>query len=196
MADGLRYRFDKLDQLRDRFDPRIVEKAVRSSIRKTALKLRTKLSKRVRERYNVPARVIARHAKLENFFQSRSQPFSILRYVGSKIGLINFGARSRIVRTAKGKRRGVSVQVLKEGGRKVVKSEPAFIATGANENRHVFARTGEGRFPIVSLKGPSVAEMVGRDEVIDDANAFMSGELPRIFDNEMEFFLLRKVGLR
>lgn len=196
MPAEIRYRFEDLDKLQRRFDPNVVRKAVRSSIRKTVAKLKTFVRKRVRQRYNVPARVVARHTKLQHFFQSRDKPFSILAYVGSKIGLINFGARPRIMRTARGKRRGVTVQVLKDEPRKLVTSVPAFIATGANQNRHVFARTSEARYPIVALTGPAVAQMVSHDEIIDQADKFTGQELPKQFANEMEHFLLRQVGLR
>lgn len=198
----LRYKFTDLDKLKKAFDPKIVEKAQRSTVKKTAAKARTWLSRRARQVYTVTAGVVARHSKLENYFGDPQQPFSVIRYVGSRIGLINFASRERLVRTDKGLRRGVSVRVRKDHKRSVVKGRkgrdqsPGFIATGNNDNTHIFARRGDSKLPISAMYGPSVAEMIGREEVQGQMSAFVGSEMPAIFDHEMEYFLLKQVGLR
>lgn len=197
----LRFELRDIDKLKRAFDPAIVQRAQQSAIRKTTRKLRTELSKRVRMRYNVAANVVAKHTSLDTLFARPDNPMAILKYVGGKIGLVNFGATKRIVRGVgksgrRYKRTGVSVRVLKGEKRKILRSVPGFIAKGENDNVHIFYRTGDTRGPIVSVQGPSVAEMVGRHEVMSGADTFLSQELPKSFSNELEFFLLRKVGLR
>lgn len=203
----IRYKLKNLDKLRRAHDPQVVDQALRGTITKASARVRTLISRRVRERYSVSAAVVARHTRLDRYFRGGGQPTSILRYLGSKIGLINFAPRIRNINTKKGPRRGVSVKQLRKGKRTLVKKGfqnasfgAGFIARGNQGNEHIFARTGaksgSGRDQLVSLKGPAVAEMVGKADVMEDANRMLATETPKIFDHELEHFLLRQVGLR
>lgn len=99
---------------------------------------------------------------------------------GDSINLMQYGAKQR--------KKGVSVKVLKSGGRKTIPG--AFIFVGKNQNRLVGWRkkTGPGaqhigtkkkdpnlaygalprqyRFPVEALYGPHIQEIMARPEVI------------------------------
>lgn len=166
----LKYQVKNLEKLKRKFDPKIVDSANRAAQNKAAQKLRTYISKSIRDVYNVKAGAISKRVKINR--ASVSSPFAELRYSGPRVGLINFGAKVKKVTLArkprkgqKGRkwgrfRKGVTVRVRKDGGRKQVTSKPGFIAVGKNSNEHIFYRTGKGRNDLKSAKTWSIPEMV------------------------------------
>lgn len=193
----IRTEFRDLDKLRDRFGSKIVTQALNSVVNKTANKARTFVSKTVRDTYNVKA------AKIKQSLHEirRKDPKDlvaerILQYTGGKVSLVNFGARP--ARISGSKRKGASVLVRKDRGRKIVKGKSgfgAFIAPGANSNVHVFIRKTTERQPIEKLSGPSIAEMIATTETQKKVDAFVQAEMPKELDHALDYFLT-KAGAR
>lgn len=65
----------------------------------------------------------------------------------------------------------------------------AFIQTGVkSQQKKVFMRIGEDRYPIKTLKGVSVAGMVRNTQVEAGLKAFISKKLPEILARKVAFF--------
>lgn len=199
----IREEFQDLDALRDKYNPAVVNRALNSAINKTKNKARTLVSREVRKIYNIKA------AKLKAALNEIAiQPTKgkvndvvierVLSYTGGRISLINFGAKSKVVRVAnkkgkkKLKRNAVTVLVKKTSGRKLVKGKDgrgAFIGVGNNFNEHVFMRETDSRKPIVKLWGLSVAEMVNTSKVLNEVDKLVKADLPDQLDHALEYFL-------
>ena len=127
------------------------------------------------------------------------EPRIVFEVRGQGIALREFGARQT--------RRGVSVLVLRGGGRKIVKG--AFMARGYGGNLQVFQRTGQakrlmkaGRYagtgirrePIEKLYGPDVYSQYVKDAIQQVGANTWRDRLPIELDRESEF-ALRRAGL-
>lgn len=107
----------------------------------------------------------------------------ILSVIRKGVELFKYGARRKVVRTPRGKRYGVTVQV--KGQRKLV--EGGFIATMRNGKTGVFRRGPKSggyvkdasRFPIRQLFSTSVANLLSGDNI-----------LSRICDRALQVFKL------
>lgn len=199
----IREEFQDLDALREKYDPRIINKALNSAINKTKNKTRTIVSRGVRNIYNIKASKLKAALK-EIAIQPNKGNVNdvvierVLSYTGGRISLINFDAKSKTVRVSmKGRkkkvtRNAVTVRVKKSSGRKLVKGKDgrgAFIGVGNNSNEHVFMRSSDKRLPIEKLWGLSVPEMVNTTKVLDEVDDFVKSELPDQLDHALDYFL-------
>lgn len=186
------FEYSELEELLAVYDPKLVSRAVNSADNKTIRKLRTKIRKEVRGKYNVKAAAINRRAKT---ILGRVKGLSAeLSYAGTKLGLVNFAAKKKKVKVSsragkKVTRWGTSVKVLRGQSRKVVKSKPAFVAKGKNDNLQIFARRTDDRDSIVAIKGLAIAEMVDSPEIIEHALTSSREDYEKEFDVAMNFFL-------
>jgi hypothetical protein len=177
----IQYQIEKLPELRRKFDPKIVEQSLQRALQLAATKTRTRISKEVRVTYNIKAGAIGKNVALRRLPEGR-----LLLYTGPLIGLDKFGARGKNVKTAHGKRRGVTVQVKKTAARKLVKG--GFVG---GKGKVIFKRTGESRLPIKRLFGPAIAQMVANQAVIDDALLLTGEDMAVEFNRQMEVHLGR-----
>lgn len=174
------YEIKDLDQLRRKFDPKLVDKALNQALQVATTKLRTRVSRETRQLYNVKAGEITRSVTIRKISNGR-----MLIYTGRMIGLDKFGARPKKVSTQLGKRTGVTVQVRKDRGRKVVKG--AFLAKG----KLVFQRQGEARLPIERLYGPSIAHMAG-NKIVGELATLQVGQDAATEFNRYLTYLMEK----
>jgi hypothetical protein len=178
-----------LQDLKRLLDPAFLRKAEVSALKGVRGKLSTRVSRSVRDTYNVTASLVSR--KL-NVGLRNNNTEAWLSWVGKRIGLINFSANFRNVKSSRGSRRGVTVKVQKDKSRFLVKG--GFIATGAGGNAHIFKRMGSGRLPLKSLKGPSIPQMVNSPKVMADAERLVESEYPTILRSKLDFFLKKEFG--
>lgn len=202
----LKYRIKNLDKLKQKFDPKVVERANRAGANKAAQKTRTFISETIRKVYNVKAMAIKKRVTLKR--ASSNMPFAELRYRGPRIGLINFGAKEKKVTLARKPRKGqkgqpwgrfrtgVTVKVKKSGSRKLVSSRPGFIMTGKNNNQHIYYRAGDGsdRNNLRSAKTWSIPEMLKNAEREGAGSSkayerFAAQEYDIEFDRAMKHFM-------
>ena len=182
----IEFKLENFEEIRRTFDPALVDKALTSALRKTANKAKTKVSKKVREEWNVKVEDINRHANDPVIRWFDGDPQAALVYIGSKLGLINFSPK----RLAKN--RGVSVKVKKKERPKVAVGfgNKGFIAT-ANKGTQIFARQTKERLPLIKLTGPSIPEMVGKEDTVEAFQSFAGDEYSRQFIVAMDYFLGR-----
>lgn len=177
----IRYEIENLPELRRKFDPKIIDKALERALQVAATKTRTRISTDVRKTYNVKAGDVAKTVRLTRIPIGR-----LLVYTGSVIGLEKFGARQKIVRTATGRRRGVTVQVKKTGARKLVKG-----GFQIQKGKAILRRVGRGRLPIERRFGPSIPQMVSNPAVIELATLKTGEDAAIEFNRQMEVLLSR-----
>jgi len=228
----IKWRINDIDKLRKEFGDMPIEKALRSTINKMAAKAKTAVSKEIRKTYNIKARDLNAQMRIDKYKPSRHS--AILIASGPRFSLMYFdpvettirgsdailtkrstgknasyGLVSRKVRRGK-KKRGVTVKVRKDRGRKRVvgkKGYGGFIAQGrrggiggggaralfnksaakqGRGNVQIFMREGEDRLPIEKLTGPAVAQMLSKSK--DAFFKSVSSESERIFANELDYF--------
>lgn len=178
------YEIEKLDELRKKFDPKLIDKALDRALQSAAMKMRTRISKEARVLYNVKAGDISKTVRIHKL---RSPPGRLLLYQGRMIGLDKFGARPKVIKTARGRRVGATVLVRKDRGRKLVSG--AFIANvhGAK----VFERAGDKRLPIERKYGPSIAHMVGNKFVEVVASQHAGEDAATEFNRYLEYLMTK-----
>lgn len=146
MADAVSVIFNKrqLDEVQRvlRAIPRGWQTAASRAINKTALTVRSKIVKKIREYMPIKQKEIRKKVTLKK--ATRTFLEAIIRIKGGRIPLIDFGARQ----TAKG-------VTYKLQGRKH-RLVHAFIGTMLSGHTGVFERTGLSRLPIRERFGPSV----------------------------------------
>lgn len=155
-----------------------VQKAINSAMPRAVAELRKKSSERIRERYAISDKNIRLEETVKVSYQTGNGVIASVRFSGRKIPLYRFdGSRPKspiydkndLVRgyTSKGwrmlpKGRPAYGHVLL--GTSPALFEHAFTATMSNDHTGIFSRDGAG---IEEIMGPSVAQMVGNEEVAE-----------------------------
>jgi len=172
------YELTQFYELRQKFDPKMVDKALGQALQVATRKLRTRISKEARLVYNIKARDLAKSSTIRRYSGGY-----MLIYAGRKIGLDKFSARPRQVNTARGKRLGVTVEVLKRSGRKIVKG--GFMPNG----KYIAKRVGEEDYPFERLFGPSVPDMAGNEVVGNIALVQVKEDATMEFDRFLSYLM-------
>lgn len=119
----------------------------------------TEANKEVRKIYRIRAQVVRRAITKKRAFRGQAVLSGAVVFRGKRLNLSDFNARQT--------KKGVSVQVLVDGPRKVLPG--VFIATNtATGFRGVFRRVGKSRYPIKNLKSVSVPQAIG-NKIVDAA---------------------------
>ncbi|WP_339118565.1 phage tail protein [Halomonas sp. BMC6] len=197
---NLQFDVRELQKLKQQFDPKDVEKALRWSINATTRKASTLISRETRQRYDISADDIRKRLRIQRL--DRGDGRAIL-YAGRRLPLAQFKPRERWVSVSskrrvqsgprKGsmaRRRGVTVRVRKDRGRQLVQGgwlakSQIFRRSSRTDNQS----TPEMRF------GPSIPEMVGNEQVMDAAQNLVRDDLPQQFNDRLNYILNRKAGL-
>jgi hypothetical protein len=181
-------------------------RAKSSAINEMMRKAITQASKDIRKVYNISAgdlrkKIITRQA-------TKNKPEGRVEIDGRGIPLGKFAPLQKIVKTARGKRVGVTVKVKKSGGRKLVKGgfQALRLKGGSEEQRKkIFKAEGpkrvatKGRYkgksvePLMPLFTTSPATMF----VKEAENLFLEmidRELFEKFDSKLDFFLKRQAA--
>lgn len=156
--------------------PQKVNQVLARAVNRAATNARSNMSKEARKQYLVKASDIKETIKISNATAAR--PYAIVKSEGKRIDLVNFGLRPKVL--FKGQH-NYSVQVTKSGGLKPV---PGFAA--ASNKWGLFKRTGAGRYPISRLMGPSVPQMIGRPNVIEEVERDAKSMLDKRILHELE----------
>lgn len=176
---------ENYQKLRLSFNPKKVEKALKSALRKTSTKARTRVSQEIRKIYNIKARDISKTSRILN-----RGDFIELSWTGRTVGLDKFSPTKRIVKTARGRRQAVAVKVQKRNKRKLVKG--GFQV--ASKNNLIFQRTGKKmasnpqKDAIARMFGISVPQMVNT-KVSNRAIDFIGEEANVQFQKAFNYFL-------
>jgi len=184
-----------LINLKIAFDHKKVQKAFNSSIKKTATRTKTHISKKVRQIYEIKANKINAVTRINT-----TKHGAVITWIGTNVGLENFKALKRNITLNKpkssrwgNKRIGVSVIIKKSNSRKLVKT--GFQV--AKLNNLIFERTGQkmksdpNKDAIKRMSGISIPQMVN-DDVTMDASVFVEREFPIQFERAFKFFVGKK----
>lgn len=171
---------EELNALLLALEPASRIKALVRAMNKTARGVRTDISREIRAKVNIKAKDVTKGIKL--WMANKTRPSVRITISGKRRQLILFGARQT--------KTGVSVQVYKAEGRKIIPR--AFIATGKSSGEpNVFWRTKGadgrmvGRYPIRKKYGlalPEAFEWTSRDSVEAQAQERLKKNLTHEID--------------
>jgi len=168
-------KLDGIDELMKVLNEKAYNKALKRTIRRMGQRFRTTATKEVRKTYNIKA------SKIKQYMRAKMDGDTFKMYIKSPtVSLMNFGARQT--------KKGVSVKVRKDRGRKVIKG--AFIAVGKNNNLQVFKRVGKERLPIESKKTLSIPQMFN-ENVLNKAKSAVEESYENEFKRNFDFYLGR-----
>lgn len=198
-------RFDNLDQLRDVYDPAVVDKAAKHTIKQLQSKSATKISEAIRGKYKIKAREIK--SALNPVSRTQDGIHSgFLIYTSKRISLRHFagGAPNRTnrprVKTKRGARRGARATPLKGARGKII--DKAFWGHGSagrsigEGSMQIFQRIGSGRLKIRKLTGPSISHMVRGEAPMKAINDHIQNNATRLLEHNLDHFIKRRAGIR
>jgi|GEM_PF-2246573 hypothetical protein len=166
-------KIEGIDEALAAVDPKICKKALAKTVRRMGQKFKAVATKEVRKTYNIKAKRLKERIKTRTATSDNGFVWT-LKVDGRQTGLVGFGARQV--------KKGVSVRVRKDRGRKVIKG--AFIAPGKSGNVHVFRRVDGKRLPIEAKKTLSVPQMFN-DKIVEKAKK----EVAESFSDELKHHL-------
>jgi len=76
---------------------------------------------------------------------------------------------------------------VKKGGRKPIQN--GFVTRTGNGHVNVFTRSGSSRLPIQGRYGPSIAQMMGKDEVVENIEQHVQTKLDERLEHELDRLL-------
>lgn len=169
------------------------------AVKHTGQKAFTAVNKFIRSRYNIKLKDLKRILKLRppnfrNFMavimgRHRSMEFEqiSLKYFGAKQLFAGRGKRTKKIKV------GVKAAVKKVGGKKKWKIYPkGFMMPVDGEDRPMM-RVGKGRWDIVSLTGPSPAQLLENSDVKAVAFKTFERHLPARLEHEFDALIGRQI---
>jgi hypothetical protein len=162
------------------------KRAFARAVNRAASSTRTQSSKDVRKAVNLKAAdvkkgiTLRRMAAREGFNGEASVTFT-----GRATSLYYFAPKDRKVKTARGIRMGVSVNV--KGKRKLVQG--AFVMTKGGITRGIFKRQGDGRYPLKKLFSTGILDVLRNDGMLDGLGVFASQRFWIEFDRDLRYRL-------
>ncbi|MES2909872.1 MAG: phage tail protein [Pseudomonadota bacterium] len=180
MQISIKTNFPDVQRRMDGMRREVAEQATVRAVNRTLEQAKTRMSRSIRAEFNISTSKVNQSLRIERA-KYHGGIYTVTGMLesptkrGRSINLINFEAR----KTA----RGVSVKVMRKGGRKEIRG--AFIA---NKGRTVFKREGKGRLPIVALQTIDVAQMFNTRRVNALVVAMINAKFPEIFEREAKFY--------
>jgi hypothetical protein len=191
----LSFKFENLEQLRQVYDPAVVEKAAHATVKQLQSKAATEISKTVRQRYNVSAAAI-KSVMTPRVKVSGGVPTGFLIYLSKRISLRHYATGSRPkIKTRRGIRYGARVKEYRSKRAEIVPG--AFFGTAKTSGSgQIFQRLGPSRLKIKKLTGPAIAQMVGGEAPIKALNDLVQREGDEKFAHNLDHFLKKQTGIR
>ena len=162
--------------------PNVISRALNRSL----TNINTTIRKGVRTKYTVQATDVK--DRLDSVRASPSKLAAKVTAKGRPIGLDKFKVSPKTVNPRRKKQLKISV---KKGSAKEILG--AFIGNQGNEK--VFIRDGKPRLPISRLFGPSVPQMIGNNEVVEQINQSAYETYHKNINYEINY-LLGKMGAK
>lgn len=144
----------------------------------------------VREELNIKASALSGRSGRTITTTKPSNQSATVRIKGQGVPLSEF----RGTRELKASGRGLSVQVLKGGRRKVLASRFLHPLTGTSIEREQRGTKRVPRIPVRVLFGPSVAQVIGRSTVLGKLTSHAETRFMLEFQRELLFRLTRRTG--
>jgi len=155
-----------------------IDKALHNAMRRTLNKLLSKSKtvggRAVRETYNIKSKDLNKSLRLRRANYTKLE--AEIRVRGNLMKVYYFGARAT--------RRGVTVRIRKDRGRKLIAS--AFIQQMRTGHTGVFLRKGKERLPIREVTTISTAQMF-EQAAVDAIQKMIAKDGAEILQRELDF---------
>lgn len=176
----LKHNFPDVQRQLDQLHQDIREKVLVRAVNSTLAQGQTRMSKEISTEFNIASREVkARMQILKANFRNGlfrvSGTLQVTNKRGRSLNLINFAAKQT--------KEGVSVKILRTGGRKLVRG--AFIA---NQGRTVFQRVGKTRLPIKAVQTIDVPQMFNTKRINRIVVRLLEEKFPEIFAREAKYY--------
>ncbi|MGE6601513.1 phage tail protein [Lysinibacillus fusiformis] len=157
----IQIRLENIERIERLFEntPREAKIILWRAINRSATAVRTRSSVAIRKHYIVKAEDVKKRIKIRK--ATANSLSAQIRASGPVTPIMKFDVRPSSPKNAQ-----VTARVLRQGSRK--KIENGFVARTGNGHVNVFTRVGRSRLPIQGRYGPSIAQMMGKDILIED----------------------------
>ncbi|TVM15062.1 hypothetical protein DPQ33_16370 [Oceanidesulfovibrio indonesiensis] len=188
-----------LEDLQDALSmvPGGMKKAMCRALSRTIKGMRTDAVRQIRKDYNVPAKDVRSKMTVVSPKPADNHPRALLRAEGRmSVPLFRYGARPRVPVAAGGRRprKGVSVQVKKTSGRKVI--EGSFVQRPKNGGGvQIMKRETKERDSHQVLYGPSHLQALKDEGNLFELQELAEERLQKNIIHEADF-VLQQAGLR
>jgi hypothetical protein len=160
-----------------------VDKASVRAANRTMSSVRTRVQRYLSDKLGVARKDIIKRLFIRSAAALNRE--ASLSFLGKGIPMISLGARVKTVKTARGKRKGVTALV--GGSRQLIPG--AFIATMKSGKAGVFQRKGDGRLPIRELFSMGAYDILKTDTgFVSDLQSFAQDTMEKNFRADYEFF--------
>ena len=179
-----------LNKYLDKLGGKVVNRASAKAINRALTTARKEATKIVRERYKLKSGDIKKLLYIEKAKANNKSVFDFggrLKIKDKPIGLEKYGARHKRVKTGRGLRRGVTVNIT--GLRELVQG--GFMAKGK-----VWKRKGPSRLSIKRLFGPSAAQVLEHKPTLKRLRKLGEARYREEFSRELAYQLQRRSGGR
>lgn len=164
-----------------------IEVAGRRAIKRTMTTIETHARRRVAAETGIKPTILKKYIRIIKQPSQRSAQ-SIMRMFKRGLPLIQFGAKAVRVKTRRGKRTGVSIDVGQ--GREIVPQ--AFIAETKSGHRGVFKRKGQKRLPIVEQFSSALTKVLESSDFLREVEKIAVETFRKNFKRELEFELKKR----
>lgn len=180
MVELITIKVDHAEQLERLFSiaPKEAKIIMWRALNRAATAARTRASVSVRSRYIVKASDVKKRIKIRK--ATAANLSAQLRASGPVTPLMKFDVTPKFPDAMP-----VRARVLKGSGRKPIQS--GFVTRTNNGFVNVFTRVGQRRYPIKSRYGPSIPQMIGHEEPLED----ITQRAQEILDKRLEHELSR-----
>lgn len=171
----------QLERLQERLKdvPKKIPVVTARAINRAAEAARTEGSRFVRETYHVKHTAVLKKIKIKKAYPA--DLVADIRVTGRPLSVINFRVRKNKPLPTRGKY--AVVRVKKGGGGRI---KGSFVLTTTQGYTNVFTRVTKDRFPLRSIHGPSVPQMMGNKEGLKKMEDKAREVLDKRLDHEIE----------
>lgn len=167
--------------------PDKVNQVLARAVNRAVTNVKSNISKKVKDEYEIKSADVKNSLKITK--ASFRSPVAVVRSTGHKIDLAKFKLNPKKPDPGKKPRPVYQVKVKKTEGYKTV---PRGFLAYAKGSVGFFQRDGSARFPITRLMGPSIPEMIGRQDTV----AYIEDEAQKMLQARLEHELQRVLGAR
>ena len=167
-----------LEKFKNIANQKVFQKAANRTVRRMGTRFRTTAVKEVRKTYNIKAKTLKDKIRARTYYTEKDGHHWRFYVSGKPMSLIHFAPRQT--------KKGVSVKIKKQSGRKLIRG--AFIARDKYGNLRVFNRVGKERLPLDSKYTLSIPQMF-TDEILDKAKKEVEDNYQQEFERNINYYL-------
>ncbi len=185
MEISIRHDFKKLQKDLSRIEKRVIPKAAKRALNKTAQQVKTHAAREISKKTGIKVGVVKKHLlKINAQFNSLTAAVIAKKYAPN---LIEFMTAAQINRAMQRKGKGVRSRAW----RKTKEYRGTFVGRGKGSGKLlVFSRTGPSRrSPIEAKPGPSIPRTFIQTEVMRSMKLKIARQFPKNFSADLKYFI-------